>query len=156
MKRVWAMVLTLAALSCATGAFAQTREDLAQYAPADEYFGPLRMSILGIRNEIHDLGAHYDNAPEDVDAILGKAVMTEACLRDWERKYPEDPALPRYVYLLSHLYQKIDHDLARRRSMETRAWLFSRYGSTSYAREEMRNLAEGSTHLQSDSASSEK
>ena len=77
-------------------------------APADEYFGPLKMSVLGIRNQIHDLGILY--APTyDFDhalakRIMAKAVLAEASLRDWEQKYPADGQIPRYVYLLDQLY----------------------------------------------------
>ena len=149
MKRVWAMVLALTALSCATGACAQTRGALVQYAPADEYFGPLQMSILGIRNQLHDLGKQYDFKPENVDAILGKAVMAEASLRDWESRYPTDPALPRYVYWLTHLYQKINHALARRKSVETESWLLTRYGSSSFGKDELTTLMDRNVRVQS-------
>jgi hypothetical protein len=143
MKRVWALVLVLASLSCASGAFAQsTNAGMTQYAPADEYFGSLQMSILGIRNQIQDMSRLYDVAPEKADAILGKASMAEASLRDWESKYPSDPALARYVYQLCMLYQKIDVDGARHKSVDMHMWLFSRYGQTSYAKDELRRISE--------------
>src|SRR5579885_1361744 len=52
MKRI---VLALAlALSFAAPAFAEPSANL---APADRYFGRLKMSILGVRNSIKDLSA---------------------------------------------------------------------------------------------------
>jgi hypothetical protein len=155
MKRVWALVLALASLSCAESAFAQTKQDLSRYAPADEYFGQLQISILGIRNLIHDLGMAYDKAPDRADAIMGKASIVEASLRDWEQKYPRDPALGRYVYDLCRLYQKIDLDDARRKGVLTQSWLFSRYADTHYAADELKRLASGSVR-QSNTVSSVK
>jgi hypothetical protein len=141
MKRVWALVLVLASLSCGQSVLAQTSA-LTQYAPADEYFGPLQMSILGIRNQIQDMSRLYDIAPEKADAIMGKAGTAEESLRDWESKYPNDPALARYVYQLCMLYQKMDVDQARRKSVDVHIWLFSRYGQTSYAKDELRRISE--------------
>jgi len=70
-------------------------------APADEYFGPLKMSVLGIRNQIHDLGILYEPT-YDFDhhlakSIMAKAILAEESLRDWEQKYPADSQLPRYI-----------------------------------------------------------
>jgi hypothetical protein len=141
MKRVWALVLVLASLSCAP-TLAQTTTALTQYAPADEYFGPLQMSILGIRNQIQDMSRLYDVAPEKADAIMGKASMAEVSLRDWESKYPNDPALARYVYQLCKLYQKIDLEQARGKSVDAQMWLFSRYAQTPYAKDELRRISE--------------
>lgn len=140
MKLVLALVLALASLSCGQAVFAQTNV-YAIYAPADEYFGPLQMSILGIRNQIQDMGRLYEVAPEKVDAIMGKASVAEASLRDWESKYPKDPALARYVYDLCKLYQKIDLDTAREKSADAHMWLFSHYARTSYAKDELRYIS---------------
>jgi len=146
MKRVWALGLVLASFSCAP-VFAQTNSALSQYAPADEYFGPLQMSILGIRNQIQDMDSLSHAAPDKADAIMGKAAMAEASLRDWESKYPNDPALARYVYQLCRLYQGIDRESARQKSMDAHMWLFSRYAQTSYAKDELRRISERqSTH----------
>ncbi|HTD34944.1 MAG TPA: hypothetical protein VK665_14855, partial [Candidatus Elarobacter sp.] len=43
-------------------------------APADEYFGRLQMSILGVRNKVKDLGLDADTHPEHDKAILGNAI----------------------------------------------------------------------------------
>jgi hypothetical protein len=140
MKLVLALLLALASLSCGQAVFAQTNV-LAIYAPADEYFGPLQMSILGIRNQIQDMGRLYDVAPEKADAIMGKASVAEASLRDWESKYPKDPALARYVYDLCKLYQKIDLDTAREKSADAHMWLFSHYAQTLYAKDELKYIS---------------
>jgi hypothetical protein len=156
MKRVLALVLALASLSCAQSVFAQSKGDLTRYAPADEYFGQLQMSILGIRNMIHDLSLRYDNTPENADAIVGEASMAEASLRDWENKYPKDPALARYVYELCQLYKKIDRDDARQKGVLTQSWLFSRYAQTQYAKDELKYIAARGVRLQNNDPSTVK
>jgi len=107
-------------------------------APADEYFGPLKMSVLGIRNEIHDLAIRYD-VRADIDhalakKIMGTAVMTEASLADWEKKYPGDDQLARDVYLMQHLYAKIEYDEARDKAKYCAQWLLTRYSGSWYAK----------------------
>ena len=115
-------------------------------APADEYFGPLKMSVLGIRNEIHDLAIRYDVRADADHAlakqIMGTALMTEASLADLEKKYPADSQLARDVYLMQHLYAKIDYDDARAKAKYCAQWLFSRYSRTWYAK----NLHETMAH----------
>ncbi|HTV74687.1 MAG TPA: hypothetical protein VME66_13405 [Candidatus Acidoferrales bacterium] len=159
------MVFALAALSCAPVSAAQVGAAhssvhavhrglaLNRFAPADEYFGPLKLSILGIRNQIHDIGLAYDANPNIANAAFGKAVMTEASLRDWERKYPLDPDLARHVYLLSHLYQKFALVEAQVRARATQAWLLGKYPHTWYAKDERRRIAYRATHPQAVAAS---
>jgi TolA-binding protein len=77
------------------------------YAPADEYFGPGKMSLLGIRNQLHDLTLQYDVNHDAAQSVFGKTKYAEACLRDWSKKYPADPAIPRHIYLLGHLYGRL-------------------------------------------------
>ena len=107
-------------------------------APADEYFGPLKMSVLGIRNQIHDLGILY--APTyDFDhnlakRIMAKAVLAEASLRDWAQKYPSDSQIPRYVYLLDQLYARIQLTDAQVKAKACTVWLETQYSATWYAR----------------------
>jgi hypothetical protein len=76
-------------------------------APADEYFGKLKMSILGIRNVIKDQGAKVDVYPEKADSTLGAIALTEDALHDWQHKYPCDSWLPGSIYALEHFYTKI-------------------------------------------------
>jgi hypothetical protein len=76
-------------------------------APADEYFGKLKMSILGIRNTIKDQGLKVDNDPEKAPSTLNAIALTEDAVHDWEHKYPCDGWLPGTIYGLEHFYAKI-------------------------------------------------
>jgi hypothetical protein len=62
-------------------------------APADEYFGPYKQSVLEIRNRLND----YDR--RDDGSMLEASVPPyldhlETAMLDWQRKYPQDPWLP--------------------------------------------------------------
>jgi hypothetical protein len=72
-------------------------------APADEYFGRSKMSILEMNNRLNDctFRAQRHVSP---GAIMGDAQRTEDAMADWSRKYPSDPWLPRYWWRLGRLY----------------------------------------------------
>jgi hypothetical protein len=72
---------------------AATMRDL---APADEYFGQLRMSVLGIRNELNGLERRASSGDRNVAAMSGKLAMVDDAMRDWRNRYPRDTWLPRY------------------------------------------------------------
>jgi hypothetical protein len=98
----------------------------------------MKMSVLGIRNEIHDLMIRYEPTWDAdhhlANAVMGTAVMTEKSLHDWEQKYPADTQLPRYIYLLQHLYAKIQTDDGQAKAKVTAQWLLARYGNSWYAK----------------------
>jgi len=102
-------------------------------APADEYFGHLKMSILGIRNQLRDLGLRLAYAPDRGADVLGAAGFVEDALRDWERKYPADPWLPKSVYQLTSLYARVHSTEGAQNATRAFRWLESRYAHTVYA-----------------------
>ena len=75
-------------------------------APADEYFGKLKMSYLGMNNTFRDTaitaGDHTTNA-----ALVAKVAFAEDALEAWARKYPRDPQLARTYYLATMDDRKI-------------------------------------------------
>jgi hypothetical protein len=71
-------------------------------APADEYFGPYKQSVLEIRNRLND----YDQC--DTSAMLDPSVPAyldhlQLAIRDWQHKYPRDPWLP---WIYAHLVRE--------------------------------------------------
>jgi hypothetical protein len=102
-------------------------------APADEYFGRLKMSILGIRNQLHDLDTKLQYSPQKSEDVIGSAAMVEDAIHDWEHKYPADPWLARDVYQLTVLYARINTDHGRQVASHAMHWLLGRYGKTAYA-----------------------
>jgi hypothetical protein len=112
-------------------------------APADEYFGRLQMSILGVRNKVKDLGLDADFHPEHGKAILGNAVWVEDAMRDWAKKYPFDKWLPRYAYALEQMYERIPGDEAHRRALKQISYLTAYFPQTVYGKVGRAKLAMG-------------
>jgi len=92
-------------------------------APADEYFGKLKMSILGIRNVIKDDGLKVDADFSQTPNVIRSLALTEDALHDWEAKYPRDSWLPHSLFTLERLYAKMDSDVARAKAKATMIWL---------------------------------
>jgi hypothetical protein len=75
-------------------------------APADEYFGRLRISYLGIDNTLRD--AATTAADHTTDAgVISKVAFAIDALQDWERRYPHDPQLERSYFFTIAVEKKI-------------------------------------------------
>jgi hypothetical protein len=93
--RVTRLAALAAMIVCfAAPAHAATMRDL---APADEYFGQLRMSVLGIRNELNGLERRAASGERNVAAMTGKLALVDDAMRDWRARYPRDTWLPRFA-----------------------------------------------------------
>ena len=103
-------------------------------APADEYFGRLQMSILGVRNKVKDLGLDAEVHPEHGKAVLGNALWVEDAMRDWAKKYPFDRWLPRYAYALEQMYERIPGEDAHRRAVKQVSYLTAYFPQTLYGK----------------------
>jgi hypothetical protein len=105
----------------------------ASLAPADRYFGRLKMSILGVRNSLKDLSERAAAHPEDAEHIYDKAVLVEDALRDWHAHFPRDPWLPKFAFSLAQLYGKLETDDARVRRNDLLDWLAATFPESQYA-----------------------
>jgi hypothetical protein len=99
-------------------------------APADEYFGKLKLSILGIRNTIKDLGYKVDADPSKGTQIMNSVMLTEDAMHDWEQKYPQDSWIPPAILSLERLLAKVDDDGARAHAKVVMVWLVRDYPKT--------------------------
>ena len=86
-------------LACSSLAYA----DIHDSAPADEYFGPLKESILGIRNR---LVAYEHKAASDllVTGSVRGIDNVELAIEDWDHHYPRDPWLAGFMDRTLHIY----------------------------------------------------
>jgi hypothetical protein len=91
-NRIAALAVMLVAC-LAPAAQAAGMKDL---APADQYFGQLKMSVLGIRNELNTLEQRATSGDHNVAAMSGKLAMVDDAIRDWRAHYPHDTWLPRF------------------------------------------------------------
>lgn len=62
-------------------------------APADEYFGPYKQSVLEIRNRLNDYDRHDDGSMLD-PSVPPYLDHLQTAMLEWQRKYPQDPWLP--------------------------------------------------------------
>ena len=73
-------------------------------APADEYFGKLKLSYLGIRNIVHDINVEGDS-PLALPRQMGRIDAAHSAMLDWAEKYPRDNWLPRYMLSFAKMLQ---------------------------------------------------
>ncbi len=76
-------------------------------APADEYFGRQKMSILEVGNRLRDMNRRLHYTPVNAQDIVHTASMTEDAMHDWQRKYPGDPWLRKDRAALSRIYASV-------------------------------------------------
>lgn len=110
-------------------------------APADEYFGRLKLSILGIRNSVADIDARGESA-DDVAArnLCHKLIVAEDALRDWQAKYPDDAWIPKLGYAMLKDFEKLDatiltedfHD-ASVHAIDLAGWLEATFPNSEFA-----------------------
>ena len=91
---------TLAALfaACAIttlSSVAAAQLEARSLAPADEYFGRIRLSIVGIRNSITTLSSESADTTLTPASLRARIAMLEEALADWGRRYPHDPGVAR-------------------------------------------------------------
>lgn len=121
-------LFALIALAATVAASSVRRE-----APADEYFGPLKMSALQIRNSIGKLGRAYHERSKSDDDILHDAQLDEDAFRLWATKYPADRWLAPTAFHLEQLYQAIQSGDARRRAGVMLAYIVDHFPTTKEA-----------------------
>ena len=112
-------------------------------APADEYFGRLGMSVLGVRTKVKDLGLDADFHPDHDQAILNNALWVEDAMRDWAKKYPFDRWLPRYAYARVQMYEEIPGAAAHKRAVKQISYVTAYFPQTVYGRIGRAKLAQG-------------
>ena len=127
---VKALVVALVFFFVATPALAQARSSV---APADEYFGKLKMSVLGIANVIHDMRSRVEADPSRTPSIFGGLANVADAIHDWESKYPRDSWIPKDLLALETCYLAAPGDRAQALAIRIEAWLQHDYGRTAYA-----------------------
>jgi hypothetical protein len=84
------LVVALFIFSLSSTAQASIRD----LAPADEYFGRMKMSVLGIRNALDGLERRAAIGDRSVASMLA---LVDDAISDWRSKYPRDTWLRRFA-----------------------------------------------------------
>ena len=113
-------------------------------APADEYFGRMKMSYLGINNSLRDA---YVMAGEHTvyPVVIQKIKFAEEAFLDWQRKYPHDPQLPRSIFFLFGAYLKVWNGDGQSHALAYVKQLRDKYPSTYFGKLIRADLAKGLT-----------
>jgi hypothetical protein len=96
-------------------------------APADEYFGRMKMSILGITNSIRDTGTREGFDPANAARYYSTLALTEDALEDWSHKYPHDSWIPQRAYDISHDFWRMGTPQAKAEANRCRWILISQF-----------------------------
>jgi hypothetical protein len=102
-------------------------------APADEYFGPMGMSILGIQNELNRVNYLINYGYARQESSL--AVQVAQSIDDLHKVYPRDRDLPKLLYEAYSTLKKIDTPEAKAARAHIRAILTVEYQDTKQARD---------------------
>jgi hypothetical protein len=105
---------------------------LSMLAPADEYFGPMGMSILGIENELKRinfmLDYNYGNAESPQAFQVAKSILA------MQEVYPRDRDLPMLLYWGYTTLERMTDEQSRRAAGQLKAILTIEYQDSAQAR----------------------
>jgi hypothetical protein len=113
-------------------------------APGDEYFGPLKISYLGIDNTAHDVTIQAGAYTTD-SGLISRLHFADLALRDWERKYPGDPQLARSYYLIIVALRKVYTPAAQQEAFAYMQHVIRAFPKSYFAKSLKASLARGFT-----------
>ncbi len=112
-------------------------------APADRYFGKLKMSALRIRYETMQLKVRYEKhelLPEQTEHLLD---LTNDAFEQWAAAFPKDSWLASTGYLLARLYAELPGAAARDRAVTLFVYVKSHFANSPYATSSREQLHRG-------------
>lgn len=105
---------------------------LTTLAPADEYFGPMGMSILEIENRLKHinfmLDYNYGNRESDTASEVARAIV------DMQKVYPRDRDLPMLMYWCYTTLERMTDEQSRQTARQLKAILTIEYQDSPQAR----------------------
>ncbi len=102
-------------------------------APADVTFGHYHFSMFGIENEIALAGSRFRDESERAELEGGAFYYVVDAIRDWERRYPNDPGIAHDLYEVHHVYRRLHNAVALADADRALAWLVHDYPASKYA-----------------------
>jgi len=103
-------------------------------APADRYFGQLKMSVLGIRNAIKDISLRTNVAPSgDMQPLFRKLTFVEDAITDLKTQFPKDSWIPQFGLSLAQAFMKMHVADAAVRANDAIDWVIAEYPRTDQA-----------------------
>ncbi|MBC5798779.1 MAG: hypothetical protein GIX03_10700 [Candidatus Eremiobacteraeota bacterium] len=106
---------------------------LTRTAPADEYFGHLKYSPLGVRNEVIRVNKYLDRGWGE--RMEGDALQVDSAVEDWQKQYPHDTTLPANLLDAYRLLERVDTDATKAAADRVKNLLVVEYASSRQAQE---------------------
>lgn len=101
-------------------------------APADEYFGRMGMSILGIENQLKHINFMLDYNYGNLES--SETVLVAESIDDMHKVYPRDRDLPMLLYWCYTTLRRMDDAASRKAATHLRAILTVEYQDSAQAR----------------------
>jgi hypothetical protein len=130
-------------VSASNGIAARGPVSVSDLAPADEYFGRLRLSPFGVRHMIFSLKYDLHHGRQKPDAIEHDALEVQDALQDWSTRYPRDSWIPAALWNLAILYEELPGDDARTHALAVLQKLRDQYSGSEFALDAQRDLTRG-------------
>lgn len=131
------------AVLSSNGIAARGPVSVSDLAPADEYFGHLHLSPLGIRHTIFSLKYDLHRGRRKPDAIEHDALEVQDALQDWSVRYPRDSWIPAALWNLAVLYEELPGSDAQTHAIAVLQKLRDQYAGTDFAANAQRDLSRG-------------
>jgi hypothetical protein len=106
---------------------------LTRTAPADEYFGNLKYSPIGVRNEVTRINKYLDKGWGD--RMEGDALQVDSAVEDWQKQYPHDETLPSNLLDAFKLMERVKTEKTIAAAGRLKNILLVQYASTRQAQE---------------------
>lgn len=106
---------------------------LTRTAPADEYFGRLKYSPIGVHNELVRIGKYLDKGwgyHMEPDAM-----QVDSAIEDWQKQYPHDTTLPGILLDVYHLLERVKTPETDAAGSRVKTILLVQYASSRQAQE---------------------
>ena len=146
---VWLLAALCALLTSAAAGTVLSRSPTpsatgaATLAPADEYFGHEKLSVLVIRHEALALKDALHHQRRQPDQIAHDADGVFDAFMDWTKRFPRDPWQARTGWEIATLYEELPGTGARDRAVSLLQFIRDHYGGTSFAADSIKDLQRG-------------
>ncbi len=106
---------------------------LTRTAPADEYFGRLKFSPIGVRNEIVRINKYLDKGWGY--RMERDALQVDNAVEDWQKQYPHDTSMPATLLDAYRLLERVQTNNTGAAGDRLKSILLVQYASSRQAQE---------------------
>jgi len=106
---------------------------LTRTAPADEYFGNLKFSPIGVRNEVVRINKYLDKGWGY--RMESDSLQVENSVADWQKQYPHDSTLPATLLDAFKLLERVETPKTKDAAQRVKTILLVQYADSRQAQE---------------------